>query len=480
MQSYCLLPILLAVAVTSAQGQSQTVTSLSAVPATANLGQAVTLTVSVNPSTATGKVMFYDGTTILGVAPLFNGSSQLATIAIGYGKRVLTARYSGDSHYAGSLSPSFIEHITTKPGGAFVAGTGTAYLDSHLMPAALADLNHDGNADLVASGNNADNGTIWVFLGNGDGTLQEARSYLPGTSSYGVAVADINMDSNPDLLVTGPTGLNSLIGNGDGTFTTGSTILDATDLYIVRVADINGDGKPDVLVLRSTSPAVEILFGNGDGTFQTGTPVMLPLSSPPNDLLVADFNGDGIPDLAVAIPGANCVTVSLGAGQGTFGAAVAYTSFAAGTLNVGDLNNDGKLDLVVGGPYATFDLLLGNGDGAFGPAYSISTYEGPAQTLGTYPIPPFDLDGDGNADVVTSGLFVLLGNGDGTFRAPLQFFNLPFGGGQVFGDLNGDGIVDILASGLAAAIQPWLGAREGPVFLHFRAHPPGNNYCATG
>ena len=475
MQSYCLLPVLLAVAVTSVQGQSQSATSLSAAPATANMGQAVTLTAAVTPPTATGKITFYDGAAILGVAPVSNGSSSLIAISIGYGNRVLTARYSGDSHYAGSLSPSFAEHIVTQPGGTLVSGTGTANLDSKLIPAALADLNHDGNADLVATasnGNYAGAGTVWVFLGNADGTFQTGQSYLDGTSSYALAVADIDMDGNPDLLVTGPTGLTWLIGKGDGTFTPGSIILDATDLDVVRVADINADGKPDLLLLRSASPAVEILFGNGDGTFQTGTPVMLPLSSPARDLLVADFNGDGIPDLAVALPGANCVTIFLGTGPGTFGAPVAYTSNGAMTLNVGDFNNDGKLDLVVGGPYATFDLLLGNGDGTFGPAHSISTYEGPPPTLGTYPIAPYDFDGDGNADVVTSGLIVLLGNGDGTFRAPLEFFSLPFGGGSVVGDLNHDGIADIVGPGFPAAIQPWLGA-VAPIFtLTASPNPP--------
>lgn len=477
MQSWTLLLILLSIAATSAQGQNQTVTSLSAAPPSANLGQAVTLTAAVSPSNASGTITFYDGAAILGVAHISNGSASLVTIGVGYGNRPLTARYGGDSNHAGSLSPPFAEHIVTKAGGTLVSGTGTAYMDSSLALAPLADLNHDGNADLVATGSSGYNpGSVWVYLGNGDGTFRAAQSYFPNTSSFMAAVADIDMDGNPDLLVTGPAGLTSLIGKGDGTFTTGSTILDATDLYVVRVADINADGKPDVLLLRSTSPAVEILFGNGDGTFQTNAPVMLPLSSPPTDLLVADFNGDGIPDLALALPGSNNVTVFLGTGPGTFSAPVAYTSYGASTLNVGDLNNDGKLDLVVGSETPTFDLLLGNGDGTFGPPHSVSTYEGPPQTIGTYPIPPYDFDGDGNADVITANtngdLFVLLGNGDGTFKAPLQFLLFGLGASLVAGDLNRDGIADLVANGSPPAIQPWLGALS-PIFtLTASPNPP--------
>jgi len=179
MQRTILLVMLSLVAATSAQSQNPTVIALSAVPASATLGQAITLTATVTPLSATGKVTFYDGAAILGVATLNSGSASLATIGIGYGKRLLTARYGGDSNNSGSISPALAEHIVTKPGGTLVAGTGTANLEASFAIIALADLNHDGNADVVAVGSaGLAQGSVFVYLGNKDGTFQAVQSSL--------------------------------------------------------------------------------------------------------------------------------------------------------------------------------------------------------------------------------------------------------------------------------------------------------------
>ena len=472
MQRASLVVAFLSVAFTSAQAGTQTVTSLSAAPSAAILGQAIALTASVSPPGATGKVTFYDGAAILGSATLSAGVANFSTIAIGYGKRVLTARYGGDSNYAGSLSPPFAEQTTTKPGGALIPGPGTNAVSFGQAPI-LADLNHDGYLDLVSTGGSgiAENpATVWVLLGNGDGTFQPESSYLPGIGGASVTVADIDMDGNPDLVVAGNGGVTSLIGNGDGTFRAGSNILTGSGPIVVRVADINADGKPDLLVL-SLAPEVEILYGNGDGTFQT--PVILPLTSTPSDLLVADFNGDGIPDLAVASQDGNSVTVMLGTGGGAFGAPAVYKSYGAFSLCVADLNDDGKPDLVVGNVgYASFDLMLGNGDGTFGQVHTIPNPGGPALDISVY-----DFDGDGKADVISSsynaGVSVAPGNGDGTFRAPLLFYTFGTNGFMAVGDLNHDGIPDVVTSGLPVPIQTYLG-KLAPVFTMTASPNPAN------
>src|SRR5439155_4821028 len=117
----------------------------------------------------------------------------------------------------------------------------------------------------------------------------------------------------------------------------------------VAVGDLNGDGVPDLAVANDRSNDVSVLRGTGDGTFQAAVDVPLPAGSNPSSVAVGDFDGDGKPDLAVAIPRSNHVLVLLGTGEGTFQAALA---FAAGShpvsVAVGGVTGDGKLDLAVG------------------------------------------------------------------------------------------------------------------------------------
>jgi hypothetical protein len=163
---------------------------------------------------------------------------------------------------------------------------------------------------------------VGVLLGNGDGTFQTATTYNSGGFyATSVAVADINGDGNPDLVVASQCGssncsnakgmLEVLLGNGDGTFQTATTYssggLGATS---VVVGDVNGDGNPDVLVSNmcansinnlcpDSNSSVGVLLGNGNGTFQ---PVVTYDSGGYNaySITVADVNGDGKPDLVVA------------------------------------------------------------------------------------------------------------------------------------------------------------------------------------
>src|SRR5439155_1263538 len=140
----------------------------------------------------------------------------------------------------------------------------------------------------------------------------------------------------------------------------------------VAVGDFNGDGVPDLAVANSRSDTVSVLLGGGDRTFQA--PLTFAVGRNPVFVVVGDFNGDGVPDLAVANEGA--VSVLLGNGDGTFQAALSLT--AGGnprSLAVGDFNGDGVLDLaVVNGDFlkaGTVSVLLGNGDGSFRAAPNI-------------------------------------------------------------------------------------------------------------
>jgi len=143
-----------------------------------------------------------------------------------------------------------------------------------------------------------------------------------------------------------------LLGNGDGTFQAPLTLRTGERAVSVAAGDFNGDGVPDLAVANNGEPTfghrgnVSVLVGNGDGTFRAPSTVVT--ANTPTAVVVGDFNGDGKPDLAVANVNSNNVSVLLGNGDGTFEAA---RNFGAGVrpefLAVGDFKGDGKPDLAV-------------------------------------------------------------------------------------------------------------------------------------
>ena len=140
-----------------------------------------------------------------------------------------------------------------------------------------------------------------MLLGNGDGTFQPAVTYRTGGGqAWSVAVADVNGDGNADLVVANYDDnlLGVLLGNGDGTFQPAVAYSSGGSggSIALAVADVNGDHKPDLLVAISSNNTVGVLLGNGDGTFQTAVPYNSG-GSGPGAVAVADVNGDGKPDL---------------------------------------------------------------------------------------------------------------------------------------------------------------------------------------
>ena len=208
------------------------------------------------------------------------------------------------------------------------------------------------------------NGQVGVLLGNGDGTFQTAVIYDSGAYlGYSVAVADVNGDGKLDLVVAngstsrclscGVSTFGVLLGNGNGTFkpvVTHDLFADGGLPMSLAVADLNADGKPDLIVTSQcnpgcSGPSLSVLLGNGNGTFQE--PVIYSFGLAAAALVaVADVNGDGKPDLVVASVG---VSVLLGNGDGTFRGPVNYASGAydSEAVAVADVNGDGKPDLVV-------------------------------------------------------------------------------------------------------------------------------------
>ena len=339
----------------------------------------------------------------------------------------------------------------------------------------VADLNGDGKLDLVSGdGCNPPGkfgacdfisngpGAVGVLLGDGRGGFGGGVTYASGGYLAGQpAVADVNGDGIPDVLVTNACvdfncasegSVAVLLGNGDGTLKP-AVIYDAGGFYptSVAVADINGDGKPDVAVvsynLNNQTGTLAVLFGNGDGTFKA--PVIYgPIGfGTPSGLAVRDLNGDGIPDVVVAN---NClestcqsgggVFVLLGEGHGKFHPVVAYGSGGqnAGALTLGDVNGDGRLDILVANktPSNTVGVLLGNGDGTFQPAVATAALPSVGQ------IAVADFNRDGKLDLAVSTGSLLLGNGDGTFKLPINLEDA--GPGIAVADFNHDGRPDLV------------------------------------
>jgi hypothetical protein len=221
----------------------------------------------------------------------------------------------------------------------------------------------------------------------------------------------------------------------------------AIDAMSVAVGDFNGDGIPDLavadLIDGGTNGGVTILLGNGNGTFKSAG--VIQTTGPDSwSVAVGDFNSDGKTDLAVANASSNNVTILLGNGDGTFTAQPVSppTGDFPQFVTVADFNGDGIPDLAVAnGDDVVVSILLGNGDGTFTAAPSVNTDSGPVS------IAVADFNGDGIPDLAVANaggysVTLYLGNGDGTFTySSTSAVERPVS--VAVGDFNGDGIPDL-------------------------------------
>jgi hypothetical protein len=360
-----------------------------------------------------------------------DGSFQPPLLVAPFGGNLGVADFNGDGSLDLAIAASFEVIFLGNGNGTFTSTE--SYLGGGLST--VGDFNGDGKPDL-ATGNN-------VLLGSGNGVFQGNPAVIAGGYVLTAGVTgDFNGDGIADIAVTNGAGLNGgtavslLLSEGTGKFLLGNSYGLSLPTYAIATSDLNGDGKLDLVVIAAdfNSWSLNVLLGNGDGSF--GSPIVFLQAVPNNDLgqiVIADFNGDHKPDVAVLSNSE--LAIFLGNGDGTFASPVSYFAGSdPSRLAAADFNNDGNVDVAVASAVG-LAILLGKGDGTFQPATFSSQLTGLSAVA--------DLNLDGNADLIDSTQ-VLLGKGDGTFGNPI-----PTGGqfgSLALADVNGDGLLDLVTA----------------------------------
>jgi FG-GAP-like repeat/HYDIN/CFA65/VesB-like, Ig-like domain/FG-GAP repeat len=329
--------------------------------------------------------------------------------------------------------------------------TGSNYLGSVVV----ADFNGDGRPDLAVT--NSQSTQISILLGSADGGFVAGGTYATGANPTALVAADFNHDKKIDLAVVNANAgtISVFLGNGDGSFQNRVDYAVGEGAAAIVAADFDGDGTIDLATISTNDSAIAVLLGKGDGSFEVEG--LIPVPSGPTLLVGGDVNKDGKVDLITCNNNysTGTITVLLSNGDGTFKQVESQAPSFATAVGVADFNRDGKLDMVIVADYSLY-LSLGNGDGTFQNPVAITNAP---QNQYNASIVVGDLNHDGKPDIVLSGVWAMLGNGDGTFQNPI--LSVAEATPMVIADINGDGEADVVAITSSGSAPVLLGNGSG-------------------
>lgn len=356
------------------------------------------------------------------------------------------------------MSDSLVVRWGTGAGGTFPLGQSLP-VGEDPSGFVVADFDQDSHLDVVTVNNSS--GSLSLLYNDGAGLLSQAIAFPLAIDPRCLAHGDFDSDGREDLIVgfrDGGAGIQVFSSDGAGGFTPGAQFSDSVATLFLVTGDLDGNGTLDFLASRGPVNEILSFLGNGDGTFQSAD--LFYNFFEPEGFYLEDVDHDGVRDFAALYRNCGSLMTRSGNGDGTFadekrGLAVDNAEKAS----YRDLNGDGYLDVASISIFDELGIVLGNGDGTFGPLTVFS--------IGDYPtgIDAGDLNEDGSVDLVVSnrdldGVSLFLGNGDGTFASEQV---IAFTGQLLsvsLADLNGDGHLDVVAGNNASTVDVRLGSGD--------------------